>query len=44
MICLHCFKAELILVHQDLPYSEEHYICPICDSTFPTEFVDENKS
>ena len=42
MTCPYCKKSELIYVPQDLPYYEEHYICPNCDSTYDVSEVKDD--
>ena len=36
-ICDYCDTGELKLVPADLPWSAEHFICPVCDSTYNVE-------
>lgn len=36
-ICEECEIGELKFVEADLPWQAEHYICPVCDSTFNVE-------
>lgn len=44
MLCTFCKKSDVHLVGADLPMSEEHWSCPVCDSTYPiTEYKKENE-
>lgn len=36
--CEHCNMGNLKYVEADEPYQAEHYICPVCDSTYPVEY------
>lgn len=36
-ICENCELGELQYVEEDPPWSTEHFICPICDSTYCVE-------
>lgn len=36
-ICDFCKTGELEFVKADEPWSAEHFICPICDSTYNVE-------
>jgi hypothetical protein len=36
-ICEFCEAGELKFVEADPPWTAEHYICPICDSTYGVE-------
>jgi hypothetical protein len=37
-ICEHCNTGELKLVAADPPWTVEHFICPVCDSTYAVEY------
>lgn len=34
MICNHCCLSNVVLVGEDQPYSDQHWQCEKCDSTF----------
>ena len=36
--CDFCGYGELNFVEECLPYSVEHFICPVCDSTYAVEY------
>ena len=36
-ICDHCKMGELQYVEEDPPWHTEHFICPVCDSTYNVE-------
>jgi transposase-like protein len=36
-VCDMCYLGELKFVKADPPYRAEHYVCPVCDSTYAVE-------
>lgn len=40
-LCDFCEVGELELVEADPPWTVEHYICPVCDSTYNVEYIIE---
>ena len=37
--CPHCYNGKLEYVLADEPYSEDHYQCSVCDSTYMVELT-----
>lgn len=37
-ICDFCEVGELKFVEADEPWTAEHFICPVCDSTYNVEY------
>jgi len=41
--CPHCGKGKLVIVEGYEPYTEEHYQCDNCDSTYTLEVIENAK-
>ena len=44
-ICAFCKNKEVVIVPEYFPWSDKHWACPLCDSTYDiSEYPKNNKS